>query len=86
MRYTLKTRDGRWLDFWAQDNGGYVYLEDDGGYTGTSRRQICDGGGFRGSTIMCGAGVDCLKAAARRWRKQGLAYERAADKKLGIWK
>jgi hypothetical protein len=61
--------------FWAPDNGGYVRLESDG-KSGTLGQQICDGGGFSGSTVSCSpANFDRV---CRSWYR---AYMRVATKK-----
>ena len=71
-RITINTRDAGKLEFWVRDEGGYVRLESDG-KTGTLGRQICDGGGFMGSTIM--ADAETLAKVARRWNAQRRAAQ-----------
>jgi hypothetical protein len=75
-RFTIKTRINGDMDFWVRDEGGYVRLESDG-CPGTLGRQICDGGGFRGSTIM--ADAQSLEAKARRWYRAYRALQRQHD-------
>lgn len=66
-RMTIKTRDQGTLQFFVPDAGGYVRLESDA-QPGTLGRQICEGGGFTGSTLQ--ATPETLATVARRWWKQ----------------
>jgi hypothetical protein len=70
-RITINTRDIGLLEFWVPDNGGYVRLEC-GDRHGTLGRQICEGGGFMGSTLM--ADENTLAWVTRRWNKQRRAH------------
>lgn len=77
MRFTIKTRNHGLKEFWANERPGgssYVYLEDTG--TGTTGSQICDGGWFRGSTVMCNGTPEGLERAARKWWRQYLSNQR----------
>ncbi|WP_044109877.1 hypothetical protein [Mycobacterium canetti] len=73
MRMTIDSRiAGARYEFWAPDQGGYVRLEF-GDRIGTLGSQICDGGGFTGSTIWstpASFADDC-----RRWYRQHLRVE-----------
>jgi hypothetical protein len=62
---TINSREHGEQVFRAPSAGGYVSLND---------KQVCEGGGFRGATLTCGA--DDLPTAARRWWKQYLASQR----------
>lgn len=72
-RFTIKTRTNGDMDFFVPDAGGYVRLESDG-KSGTLGKQICEGGGFMGSTIM--ADEKTLEAKARRWYRSFRAAQR----------
>lgn len=65
-RITISTRRGK-REFWCPDAGGYVRLETEG-HSGTLGRQICEGGGFMGSTLT--ADAETLPKVARRWLRQ----------------
>lgn len=71
MRYTLKRKSGELLEFWAPSNGGYIRLESPG-RPGTLGQQICQGGGFLGSTLTAYTEAD-LKAQAQKWNRQNKA-------------
>lgn len=67
MRFSLYSRkDKKEYEFWAPDNGGYVYLESPG-RPGTLGSQICEGGGFMGSTISCTGSSSHFEEECRRW-------------------
>ena len=78
MRFTIKSRKFGDQDFWANQKepqpgricSAYVYLEDRG--PGTTGSQICEGGGFMGSTVSCDGTPEGLERAARRWWRQHL--------------
>lgn len=55
------------FEFFMPDNGGHIYLED-GDNHGTFGRQICEGGGLRGSTVTA-TSEDMFKNECRRWYK-----------------
>jgi len=78
MRFTIKSRKHGPQTFWANAKEGsfassYVYLEDRG--PGTTGSQICEGGGFRGSTVTCNGTEKGLERVARRWWKQYMASD-----------
>jgi hypothetical protein len=75
-RFTIKTRTNGDMEFWVRDEGGYVRLESDG-CTGTLGRQICEGGGFMGATVM--ADAQSLEAKARRWYRAYRSAQRAQE-------
>ncbi len=71
MRLIITSRKlKQYFDFWAPSNGGYIFLEssDNAGSLGT---QICQGGGFIGSTLMADNEKE-FKAVCRRWYRQHL--------------
>lgn len=75
MRYTINSRRFGERTFWANAKEGphasaYVYLEDRG--PGTLGSQICEGGGFRGNTLLCNGTEEGLARVAKRWWKQFL--------------
>lgn len=72
-RFAINTRTNGSMEFFVPDNGGYVRLESEG-KSGTLGRQICEGGGFMGSTIM--ADEKTLEAKARRWYRAYRAAQR----------
>ena len=72
-RITINTRDLGPLFFWCPNDGGYVYMEP-AKSPGTTGKQICNGGGFRGDTL--GADELTLPRVARYWNKQRRAYAR----------
>lgn len=72
-RFTINTRTNGSMEFFVPDNGGYVRLESPS-QSGTQGRQICEGGGFMGSTIM--ADEKTLEAKARRWYRTYRAAQR----------
>ena len=72
-RFTIKTRNHGEKSFFVPDTGGYVRLEE-GDKIGTLGKQICYGGGFRGSTVT--ASPETLETESRRWWKQFLRNER----------
>lgn len=77
MRFTIKTRNHGLKEFWANERPGgssYVYLEDKG--TGTLGSQICEGGDFRGNTLMCNGTPEGLERVARQWWRDYLRQER----------
>lgn len=74
-RFTLKTRNHGELSFFVVDTGGYVRLES-GRNHGTLGKQICHGGGYRGTAVT--ATADTLADEARRWWRQSLRSERNA--------
>ena len=67
--YSTKTREFGRVRFIApgaeSDRAAYVWIETGAG----ERRQICDGGRFRGPAVSSYAG-DGLRDAARRWLRQ----------------
>jgi hypothetical protein len=65
------------MTFHVSDAGGYVRLEGDGIHHGLDGRQICDGGGFYGQTVMSNPGH--LQAAARRWYRSFRKAQRAKE-------
>lgn len=75
ITYTTRTAELGEITFSApaadETREGYVWAEING-----QRRQICDGGGFRGNTVTSKS-VD-LKKTAQRWLRQrradGLAH------------
>ena len=74
-RMTIKSRKlHREFHFWMPDGGGYVCLESTDRYGHPTNRQICEGGGFSGSTIRC-ADEDDFAATCRRWYRQYLKAE-----------
>jgi hypothetical protein len=73
--FTIKSKLHGDQSFFVPDQGGYVRLES-GRNHGTLGKQICDGGGFHGSTLE--ANSDTLEKVARRWWKQRLAADRNA--------
>jgi len=75
-RFTIKTRTNGDIDFFVPDAGGYVRLESGVNHSGTLGRQICEGGGFMGSTIM--ADEKTLEAKARHWYRAYRAYQRVS--------
>jgi hypothetical protein len=66
MRVTIKTRDFGELIFHCPDGGGYVTVRE--ADKGQDPKQPCDGGGFRGSTLM--ADPRTLRTVARKWLRQ----------------
>lgn len=64
LRYTMRPRSGGTLVFTAPSRGGYVHLD---------ARQICHGGGWKGSARMCSGSLDSLKRVARSWWRQHCA-------------
>lgn len=72
MRFTINsTRFGEHT-FFMPDNGGYVRLEC-GAQHGTLGQQICNGGGFRGYTVVAMPGT--FQREVRRWWRQHLRRE-----------
>ena len=74
-RIIIKTRKEGEMSFWCKADGGYVWLESPG-KPGTLGDQICDGGGFRGSTLS--ASEKTLGDVARKWLRQRREAERKA--------
>ena len=66
-RITINTKDEGAMEFWVNDDGGYVRLELSG-RPGTLGKQICEGGGFMGNTLS--ANEANLAQVARRWNRQ----------------
>ena len=66
-RIIIKTRQEGEMSFWCKADGGYVWLERPG-KPGTMGDQICEGGGFRGSTLS--ASEKTLGYVARKWLRQ----------------
>lgn len=65
---TIKSRKtGDEYNFWMPTEGGFIHLIDDA-HPGTSGRQICEGGGFRGDTLR--AMPETFERACRRWYRQ----------------
>jgi len=71
MEFTLNSRISGKLEFFAPNGGGYVRLTS-GEKPGTLGQQICERGGFMGSTLSCGPDIDSLARVARKWQKQRL--------------
>jgi hypothetical protein len=71
MRYSITSRSlRRTFTFWANDKGGYVYLESEG-RIGTTGQQISD---TNGNTLSCAGDLASLRRVASRWyRRQRLA-------------
>jgi hypothetical protein len=73
-RVTIKTRDFGELIFHCSDDPlacGYVTVREAG--KGRDPKQPCDGGGFRGSTLM--ARPETLRKVAYAWIRQRRASE-----------
>ena len=77
MNTTITSRKlGQTFHFFAPNGGGYIHLTTEN-RPGTLGAQICEGGGFRGSTIRC-TDEDDFKAECRRWVRQHVAAEAQA--------
>lgn len=74
-RIIINTRKEGEMSFWCKADGGYVWLESEG-KPGTLGQQICEGGGFRGSTLY--AREETLADVARKWLRQRREAERKA--------
>lgn len=72
MRHTINSRVFGTSTFFMPDSGGYVRLESTG-KSGTLAPQICDGGGFMGSTVSASPAsfaAECKKWHAARLRNR----------------
>ena len=75
-RIIIKTRKEGEMSFFCPASGGYVWLESEG-RPGTLGQQICEGGGFMGSTLS--AKEETLGDVARKWLRQRRACERKEE-------
>lgn len=67
MKTIIKTRNHGEMVFTANhalDHSTYVYLDG---------KQICEGGGHRGNTLMCDGSQKNLDKVARKWWNRHLA-------------
>lgn len=58
MEFKINSRNFGLQTFTAPTEGGYVYLNGE---------QICEGGRYRGNTVVCGPGKENLEHEARKW-------------------
>lgn len=71
MQLTIKSRKlNRNFEFWAPDSGGYIFLESEG-RPASLGQQICQGGGFTGSTLSARSPED-FEAQCRAWYRAHL--------------
>lgn len=70
-RFILNTKDLGALEFSAPDDGGYVLMLLAGA---NPARQICEGGGYMGSTLTANART--LQDVVRKWNRQRRAAMR----------
>lgn len=83
MNLTIKSRKLEWtFRFYAPDGGGYISVMIPDQYGNRHVVQICEGGGFRGSTLRCTDEAD-FKATCRRWYRQYLAATQRVADELG---
>ena len=75
-RIIIKTRKEGEMSFFCPADGGYVWLESEC-RPGTLGQQICEGGGFMGSTLS--AREETLSDVARKWLRQRRACERKEE-------
>lgn len=76
MEISIKSRKlNRTFEFSAPAEGGYIFMWVPDQYGNRHAVQVCEGGGFRGSTIRC-TDEDNFQSQCRRWYRQ---YVNAGD-------